>query len=317
MSVPSSRWRVHLVLLTVSICFGLHYYWGKEVLASFDDPGWPMAWSALRVSAAAGLLLALAVFRGNWRLPGPDLLKLAGLSALGIVLNQACFIEGLQRTTPTQAALINTSIPVLTLLAARLMGQETLGWRKAAGIVLAIAGASVLLLPKVSAEAGGASTERWGNALVLANACSFSLFLVLSRPLLRRTDALAATAWIFVFGAIGLDLLAGPALMRISLGQVPHRAWAFGILIIVFATVLTYALNSWALRRVEASTVAAYIYLQPLIAGVCEALFLGGRFGLSMAVSGALVFTGVALGTARGSHVTAVQAQCLVRRPVP
>ncbi len=294
--MPASRFRVHLALLTVSVCFGLHYYWGKEVLRAFPVPGWPLAWSAIRVSCAAAVLMAWAVAAGRWRLPRRDLLKLAGLSGLGIVLNQACFIEGLTLTTPTQAALINTSIPVLTLLAARLLGQEALGWRKAAGIALALSGAAVLLLPKAAAEAGGAHA---GNALILANACSFSLFLVLSRPLMKRTDALAATAWVFAFGALGLDLVAAPSLLRLPLGEIPHRGWAFGGLIILFATVLTYVLNSWALRRVEASTVAAYIYLQPLLAAACEAAFLGGRFGPSMVLAGALVFAGVALGTSR------------------
>lgn len=287
---------MHLSLLAVSVCFGLHYFWGKKLLGALPQASWPLAWAAIRVAAAGIILGAVALAAGRWRVPARDLPKLAGLACLGVVFNQVFFVIGLRDTTPTQSALVNTSIPVVTLLLACLLRHEKLGWRKALGIALALAGVGTLLLPRAHAE--GAAWQR-GNALVFANAVSFSLFLALSRPLMKRTDAVAATAWLFAFGAVFTNLAMLPFWKGLPLRAVAPGIWGYGAAIILFATVVTYLLNSWALRRAPASTVAVYIYVQPLIAAVTSALWLGERLAWGVGAAAALIFGGVALGTLR------------------
>lgn len=285
--------RTHLALLAVSLCFGMHYYWGKVVVHALPDPGWPVAWSGIRAAAAAAVTFGIAAALGRWRLPPKDLARVAVLSLFGVILNQVLFITGLKHTTATQSALVNTAIPVATLAIGALLGQERLEGRKILGILLALSGVAWLLLPRATGEA-----PHWmGNALCFANSISFALFLVLSRRFLKTRDALAATAWLFVFGAIGINLLAFPLWKTLSLGEVAPRVWAHAAMIVLFATVVTFFLNNWALRRAEASTVAAYIYLQPLVAAASAAAWLGERPGWALAGPAAFIFAGVALGT--------------------
>ena len=299
---PSSSqpWRIHLALLAVACSFGMHYYWGKVVVQALPDPRWPLAWAAIRVNAVALLMGAVAAALGRWRVPAADLPKLAGLACFGVLFNQVLFIVGLKHTTPTQSALINTVIPVVTLALACLMGQERMGWRKALGIVLALSGAGILLLPR--AFAAGEAPHWMGNSLTFSNALSFSLFLVLSRPLMKRTDAVAATAWLFAFGAVGMDLMVLPALGSVPLGSVSAKVWKFGAAIVVVGTTVPYLLNAWALRRAPASTVAAYVYVQPLIAAATSVAWLGERLTWRPAAAATLIFAGVALGTWRAKR---------------
>lgn len=284
---------VHLALLAVSLCFGMHYFWGKVVVGALPDAGWPVLWSAIRAGSAAVVLMGTALALGRWRLPARDLPKVAVLAVFGVIVNQVLFIQGLRETTPTESALVNNFIPVATLGIGLLLGQERPHPRRILGILLAIGGVLWLLLPGAS----GHPLHWRGNALCFANSISFALFLVLSRRFLRTRDAMASTAWLFVFGGIGINLLAIPAWGRVPLAAVEPRVWAHGACIVVFATVVTFFLNNWALRRAEASQVALYIYLQPLVAASAAALWLGTRPGAELLGPAALIFLGVALGT--------------------
>ena len=288
--------KVHAALLTVSLCFGMHYYWAKVVVGALPHLAWPLVWAAIRIACATVLLGALALASGRWRLPRADLKHFAGLALCGIVMNQTCFGTGMRYTSPAQASLINVTIPVATLGFGRLFGHETLTFRKVLGILLAMGGVSILLLPR----AAGQDPHWIGNFLILANALSFALFLALSGPVMRRTDALAGTAWLFVFGASGLGLVAAPFLPEVPLREVPARTWGFGAAIVLFATLLPYFLNAWALRRAPASSVAAYIYLQPLVAFGSEALWMQGHLTWALALPAALILGGVAMGTLGG-----------------
>ena len=162
---PPASWRVHLALLTVSLCFGMHYFWGKVVVCALPQQAWPLGWCAIRATGAAVVMGGIALGLGRWRLPFKDLPKVAGLACCGIIVNQILFITGLRQTTPTQAALINTTIPVATLAFSCLLGQEALTWRKILGIALALGGAGCLLVPRAAGE-----DLHWrGNALCFAN----------------------------------------------------------------------------------------------------------------------------------------------------
>lgn len=278
------------VLISVQVLFAVHYVAAKVLLAAVPAP----AWAALRVLGAAALFLAIYVARGPRRVGWRDHRELALLALLGIVINQVCFIEGLSRTTPSHSALINTTIPVLTLLFAILLRRERPRRGGLAGIVVAMAG--VLTLLRVDRLDWGAE---WlaGDLLTQINAASFSLFLVLSRGTIRRVGATAATAGLLTWGALGVSLYGGRSVATLDPAVFDARILALAGYIVAFATVGTYLLNSWALARVESSEVALFIYLQPVLAAALSVLFLGERITGRLVAASLLVFLGVLLAT--------------------
>ncbi len=281
-------------LLAVQLCFGLHYLAAKLVLAEIP----PRAWAAIRIGAAALILLALVRLSGR-RLPTAraDLRRLAVYALFGVVINQLCFVEGLKRTTPTHSALINTTIPVFALLFAVLAGRERISGRKVFALAVALAGVLLVIWPfGRTALASGTLT---GDLLTLINSMSFSLFLVISRDLLVRTDPLAATAALMGFGALGILAVAWPALIAFDPAPVSAGTWGLAAFVIVFATVLTYVLNYWALARVPSSVVALFIYVQPLVAATLSAALFGERPAFSVLAGALLIFAGVFLALRR------------------
>jgi len=275
------------ILVLVQVIFGLHYFAAKLVLEEIP----PRAWAGLRVGSAALMLLPLAfLISGRRALPtAGELARLAGLSIFGVVINQWAFVEGLSRTTITHSALINTAIPVVTLILAVALGQERADARKVISILMAVMG--VLILLRVDQGAWDAATA--GDLITLVNATSFSLFLVLSRPLLARVDALMATGFLFAFGSLLLLPLGVPLWGEIHFARFSTTTWVAAAFVVFGATVVAYSLNYIALRRVESSVVALFILLQPLLAATADVWFMGSPWTIRLTMATTLIGGGV------------------------
>ncbi|MDQ5872229.1 MAG: DMT family transporter, partial [Acidobacteriota bacterium] len=214
------------------------------------------------------------------------------LAILGVSLNQVLFIFGLSLTSAINTTILISSIPAFTLAAAVLLGREALTGRALAGTILAGAGALVLL----NAERFDWGSRFFrGNLLILANSLSYSLYLVLARPLLARYRALTFTAALFRYGTLPILAVSIPALAVFSPTAPARGAWWSLAAVVLFCTALPYFLNSWALARVSASRVATYVFLQPVIAATLAILVLGERPGWRTGVAAVLVFAGLAV----------------------
>jgi drug/metabolite transporter (DMT)-like permease len=264
--------RVHLAMLVAQLAFGGFHVVAKAVLSELE----PLALAALRVGFATPLLVALAWRHDRFLPPVAELPRLILLGGLGVFLNQILFILGLQHTTAINASILMTPMPVFAVAAGALLGIERIGPRRLAGILLSITGALVLVNP-FRFEAG--SRMLLGNSLILLNGLCFALFLVLQRPVLQRVPWRTLIASSFVFGGAGILAVSAPALSRLEPREVPAAIWLGVAYVVLFATVLAYAINTWAVRRSSPALVSAYSTLQPLVAAGLAAAFLGERFG--------------------------------------
>lgn len=291
MTGPSERAPAYAALVTVQLLFATLPVAGKLGLEALH----PTVFVAIRISGAALLLVGLERLVHASPMPSVgDLGRLAVYSLFGIVLNQVLFIWGLSLSTAVNAALLLTTIPVFTYAIAVSRGEEVFTGRRAAGIALALSGVVVLQDPRAFSLA---DDHVIGNALILVNALSYSLYLVISRRILTRIRPLTVTAWVFIFGTIMVVPL---ALFQAGAGP----AWTMApdtaslmLYVVLGPTVAVYALNLFALSRVRSSTVAVFIYLQPITAVLLAAWILDEAVPTRTLVAGALVFAGVALVT--------------------
>ncbi len=288
----AERIRVLLALTLIQVFFGVHYLAGKIVLKEIS----PRAWAPIRVAGAALLLLALARALGRRFPRAPrDLALLAVFSVFGVAINQVCFVEGLSRTTAIHSAIINTLIPAWTLLIAVLLRREAPTTRKAGSLVLAVAGVVLVIRPE---RATLSSATFVGDLLTMVNSISYSFFLVVSKRSMHGVDALAATALMFAFGAVPIALYGGVALAGFDPASVSAGAWAWAAFIVVFPTAGAYVLISWTLARAEASLVALFVYMQPVIAAILGITFQQETLTPRTVVGALLIFGGVYLALA-------------------
>ena len=288
--------RPYLALLAVQLCFGSFPIFGKLALAEVA----PLVLAAFRaVAGAAALTLLARVLDPGGTFDAKDRRTLAVLSFFGIVANQVLFIVGLSRTTATNATLLTAMTPILTLTVAAVLAGQRPGPRRLLGIPVALAG--LLWLLDVSRLDFGDRTLL-GNALILVNALSYSVFLVLARDILRRHSAVRVTAAIFRYAALPVVLVALPGLLSFRPAALSARAWIGIAGTLILATVVSYALNSWALARTGAATTSMFIYVQPLVAMTLAKVVLGESPSPRTAVAATLIFAGIALATWPGGR---------------
>ncbi len=263
---------------------------------------------AVRVGGAA--LAFLLIMRARGRLFSPDRAdtgRLVLYSLLGVVLNQFLYIKGLSLSTAVNAALLNASIPVFTLLVSALLGRERLTLRTTFGTLVAAAGVVYLIDPLRASLTG---ETMLGNLFLVANTLCYGAYLAVSQDVFRRYGALTAMTWLFAVGSVAAVPFGGYHLAQTGVHGLSLAVWLVLVYTVLVQTVGAYYLNAWALERVEPSTVAAYIYLQPLFAFALAPLFLGAeeQLGLRHAVATALIFAGVGVVTIgrRGSPVEEV-----------
>ena len=292
-SPSSSNAGAHLALILVQLLFATWPVVGKLTLQTVPS----IALVGFRIGGACFILILLARIRGTLRpIERKDWPLLIASSALGVVFNQWLFVKGLSLTTAINSSLIATSIPVATLLIAIFLGTDRATWRRFVGIGLAAAGVLYLIGPN---RGEFSIANRIGDLLVVASALCYGCYIAVSKEIVKKYGPLNLITWTFIVGAIAAIPAGLLSLSQIALSSISLSVWVEIAYIIAFPTAAAYFLNAWALARVSPSTVAVYIYLQPLIAFVLAPLVLGEALGIRAIVSTLLIFAGVFLVTRR------------------
>ncbi len=253
---------------------------------------------AFRVAGAALAFILIGAIRGRvGRIQKRDWPLLVVSSLLGVVLNQWLFVKGLSLTTVINATLLGTTIPIFTLLVSIALRTDRASLRRILGILLS-AGGVVYLIGPGSVEFSSAT--RLGDLLIVTNSLCYGTYIAISKDLMTRYSALTVISWIFIVGSIATVPAAAINISHVPLANVSATVWVAIVYIVVVPTVGAYYLNAWALGRVPPSTVAVYIYLQPLIAFSLAPLLLGEKLNWRTIVAAVLIFAGVLVVTRRG-----------------
>lgn len=281
---------LYALILLMTLIWGANYVVAKAALRHFPA----LLIGPLRAALAAALLApAYLVVRARsgredaWTARELGFLGLLGV--FGITLNQVFFILGMARTSVAHAALIIATTPLQVMALAAVRGQERITVRKAAGMLTAVAGVGVLHI----GDAGGRGASLAGDLLVFLAAFCFSLYTVFSKEVTRRHNSLTVNALGYVAGA----LAGAPLLVQQSLGfdygGVGAGGWLALAYMTLLASILCYLIFYYALDHMPASRLAAFSYLQPVIAALTAFVFLHEPVTLPVAAGGALVLGGV------------------------
>jgi drug/metabolite transporter (DMT)-like permease len=221
---------------------------------------------------------------------------LAVLSLFGVTFNQLLFITGLSLTKASNTSLLAVTIPIFTVVVSSILGTERARPVKFFGILLAAVGVVLLIDPQ---KASFSSQTTIGDLLIVANSLSYGIYVATSKETITRNGAFRSMMWVFIFASVicvpfGLD-----SMSQLNLSVISPWIWPIILYIAIGATASPYLLNAWALARVNPSTVAVYVYLQPLIGFLLAVIFLSEPIDVKFAFSAALIFAGVFLVTFR------------------
>lgn len=278
---------VHPVLLIVGLIYGGNYVVAKLATPEFIPP---LAFIILRVFFASIIFVIIGFFGVKERIQKPDIPRLLLCALFGASLNQILFFQGLSMTSAISSSVIMTANPVIVLVFSAILLRERITWVKILGIALGLAGA-LWLVARNGLDFSNSSFI--GDLLVLMNATSYGIYLVLVKPLMHKYHPMTIMKWAFLLANIIVIPVGWQELMTIDWSALPSVAWYSVLYVVLGTTVLAYILNALALKHVNPSLVGTYIYVQPVFATAISMIFLNESPTWLVFFATLLIFTGV------------------------
>lgn len=282
-------------MLAATVLFGANYWIAKGLM---PDHLLPLQIIFLRV---LGTFIIASVIKMSIRelrvlkIDRADYPRLILSSLLGVAINQMMFFTGLNLSTPVDAAIINSVNPIMVLLFSAWLLNERIGGPRLGGILLGATGALMLILfGNPLSLIGGHLT---GNMFILVNTAAWSLYLVISKPLMVKYNPILMMKWVFLIGFVAVFPFSIRQALQIDFGSFDPSTWFSIMYIIVGTTFLAYFFITFSLKRLSSSVVAYYTYLQPVLVAAIGILLFAEKISWIKAVSALLVFIGIYLVT--------------------
>jgi drug/metabolite transporter (DMT)-like permease len=281
----------------VSIIYGLTFTIAKDVMPEFIQP---YGFILLRVGGSVVLFWMVSFLGPKEKIALADFPRIAAAALFGVAMNMLTFFKGLSFTSPISASVIMVTTPIIVLVLSAIIMKERMQKRKVFGIILGLVGTAFLIL--YGKSIGSATNASLGNFLVFVNAVSYGFYLIIVKKLMDKYNAFTFVKWIYLFGFIMVLPFSWNEFQAINWQSLPlGMYWKIGF-VVLFSTFFTYLLNLLSMRELKPTTVAVFIYLQPLFATVF-AISLGKDSLSLVKISAAiLIFVGVYLVTQKKAN---------------
>jgi drug/metabolite transporter (DMT)-like permease len=262
--------KAHIALIAVNLIYGLNYVVAKDIMPDYIQPN-ALIW--IRVSGATALFWLVFLFYRE-RVALKDLFYMALCAVFGVTLNQLFFFNGLNLTSPINAAIIMTSNPIFATIIAAILLKERLAYWRIIGVFLGAAAAVLMIASDNQTQFGNISIR--GDLFVLINSATYALYLVMAKPLMAKYKPITVITLVFSFGLIFISLWppVWSEMALIDWSAIPSKIYLEIGFVIFAVTFLTYLFNIFALKHVSPTVSSAYIYSQPVFAALFAWLLL-------------------------------------------
>ncbi len=280
-----------LFAFLAALIYGVTFTIAKDVMR-IHIPSF--AFVFMRVSGAMTVFWLLSFFAKKEKIAKKDYRKFFVAAVFGIAVNMLSFLTGLSYTSPISASVLMITAPIFVMIFSFLLLKNPITKYKIIGVLLGLSGAVFLIMyGKISVV--HASNPRLGNFLVALNAISYALYIILSKPILKKYSPVTFAKWLYTFGFMLILPFSIKEFSQITWSEVPLSIHLKITFVVLFSTVLTYLFNLIALKELKPTTMSVFIYLQPLIASIF-AIFVGAdQLSIIKIIAASLILTGVYL----------------------
>lgn len=266
----SKRTLAILAAIGATVIYGINHTVAKGVMPGHVKP---FGFIFLRVGGATLLFWLISFFGPKEKIEKRDWGRMLVCALLGMSINMLSFFKGLQLSTPINSAVLVTITPIIVVVISALFLKEKITLNKGLGIFMGFVGAVGLILFGAEVRQDAPNIPL-GNFLFIINATSYGAYLVVVKKLIEKYHPFTLMKWLFTIGVIINLPLTLPEVFEIQWSTIP--LWAYGSIafVVIGTTFLTYLFNIFALTQLKASSVGAFVYMQPLV-GILFALFSG------------------------------------------
>lgn len=283
-----SALRGHLMLLGAAVLWGCNAPMIKD-LQGLGVPALVVA--DMRAVGAAVAFWVMSLFVGGGERVSLSMLgRLCVAGILCIVLNQVLFTVGVNYTSPIDATVISTMLPIVTMIFAAIILKESITGMKVVGIAVGAAGALTLVFGGGGSSVGGGLV---GDALCFTAQVSCALYMVIFSNTIHRYSVVTLMKWLFLFSAIIVTMVTWPSVVAVDYASLPLKAWGEMLFIVFGGTFVSYIFFTDGQKLLRPTVVSMYNYVQPIVATVLSVAMGVGTFGVGKVTSMAMVFAGV------------------------
>ena len=279
----------HASMLTAEAIWGLMAPLGKDAMTHGIDG---ISLVSFRVAGAALLFWAASLFAKREHVPVRDILLFAGAAVLGIVCNQCLYTVGLSFTSPINASIVTTSMPIFAMVLSFFILREPITLRKAGGVAIGCSGAVILILTSMAATSDKVGDVR-GDLMCMGAQLSFALYLSLYNRLIKRYHVVTVNKWMFAWAAVMVIPFTSSHLAALPWAAVPLKTWLETGYVVVFGTFVSYLRSTVSQRVLRPTVISVYNYVQPIVSVTVSVLTGLGVFTWMQGVAIILVFSGV------------------------
>jgi drug/metabolite transporter (DMT)-like permease len=287
--MPTAKSRfssVDLMLVAMSFIWGVNFTAVKGALADFS----PLSFNAVRFGAASLILLGLLWTRErNLGIRRKDLGRFIMLSLVGNTAYQLFFINGIALTTATNSALILATTPIFIILFGAFLRVEKISSQVVQGVILSVTGVAMIILGSGKPLA---LTEQSliGDLLIVANPICWSIYTVLSKPMLKEYSPLKLTAVTMAIGTVPLVAVSVPWLSTENWTAVSTNAWLGLAFSACFAIAIGYVLWYVGVSHIGSARTALYDNLVTVFALASAWILLAEGMTVIQIAGAVLVF---------------------------
>jgi len=273
-------------------------FWSSNVVAVKyilrEIPAFPAG--LIRITLAAIALVGVCVAqRKPLFVRAEDRAALLRLGVAGIACSFLLFTAALSYTSVAHCVFIGAATPMAVVLLARMEGQERITTTKLAGLLICLLGVMLLALDKTY----GPAAHWTGDLLAFAGMWCFAFFTVQSKRLAPYYDSLSLTTYGFVIAALFCLPFLFWSFSTISWMQLSRIGWSALLYSATVGSAGAYLSYYHSLRTLMASQVAAFQYIQPVLATGFGVVFLAETWGIGFGLGAALILTGMFLAERR------------------
>lgn len=292
----SKRTWALMAAMTVSIIYGVSFTIAKDVMPTYVKP---FGFILLRVSGATILFWLISFLGPKEKIERKDFPRIIVAAFFGVALNMLTFFKGLSLTSPISASVIMVTSPIIVLILSAVIMKEKIKFQKIFGILLGLFGTGFLIL--YGKSIGNATNASLGNLLVFINATAYGFYLIIVKKLMDKYNAFTFVKWIYIFGLLMVLPFSWSEYQEIQWATIPNSILMEIGFVVLFTTFITYLFNLISMRELKPTTVAVFIYLQPLFATIFAISLGKDELTWVKIISAVLIFVGVYLVTKKKS----------------
>lgn len=280
-------------MLVANVAWGLMAPLSKSIMM-FGAIGY-LSLVSFRVAGTAATFWIVSFFMKKEKVPPSDLFLIFVASLFAIIFNQAIFITGVSMTSPINASIVTTFLPIITMVISAFYLKERITFKKLLGVIVGGAGAVIIVVSSTQLDAGsGASNKNLtGILLVFLAVTSYAIYFVFFKNFVEKYSPVTLMKWMFLFASIVYLPFGQKEFLYLDYSAIPFSVYRDIAFVILVSTFLTYLLVPIGQKNLNPTVASMYNNVQPIVATIAAAIIGVDAFGLLKGMAIALIFVGV------------------------